>query len=145
LKKWAHASAAGGSDGGSFTLSVDQNTGKARNATVKVKCGGLTAKVAVQQSGAPSLSLSKTSWLAAKKKVATKTITVTTSDNAQWRAALDPAACGWVTLSATSGVSGDKFMVTTQANTGGARACPVTVTLAGTSMTETLTIRQRKA
>ncbi|MDR1512686.1 MAG: hypothetical protein LBS56_04250, partial [Propionibacteriaceae bacterium] len=40
LKKWAHASAAGGSDGGSFTLSVDQNTGKARNATVKVKCGG---------------------------------------------------------------------------------------------------------
>jgi len=53
-ESWLTASAASGSDNGSFTATVTANAGAARTGTITVTGSGITATVAVTQAGSPS-------------------------------------------------------------------------------------------
>ncbi|MDR1807622.1 MAG: BACON domain-containing protein [Propionibacteriaceae bacterium] len=123
------------------TLTVAENTGAARTATVTVKAGNAKETIKVKQAAGPVLKLSKKLWTADN---AGETVTIkVTSPYVGWTASVSEGA-DWLTVSQASGEDGAEVTLTAAENpdTSTVRKATVTFTNGYNSVDVNVTQRQ---
>jgi hypothetical protein len=133
-KSWITVSPASDSNNGTLTISVTANSGSQRSGTVKVSGCSTTKEITVTQSGACSLSLSKTS-LDFTSSSGNNTVNVTS--NSSWTVSDDAT---WITVTPTSGSNNGTLTISVSNNSGAERSGIVTVS--GCNTTKTITVTQ---
>jgi hypothetical protein len=128
---WITVSSWAGVGSGEVTISVSPNTGAARQGSVTV--GSKTIKVT---QAAATVTTPSTSWTAAAAGAVT-TSKVTTNQPG-WTAASDAS---WLTITPTSGVSGQTVVWAAEPNRSGAKRTAKVVVSAG-EVTRTVTVSQ---
>jgi len=120
---WVTLSATSGASGGVFKISVTQNTGDERIATVTVTAGTKSAVINVTQGAVPpTVSLNPAEAWTPTWQASSTEITVTSNMGEGWTATSSKA---WLTVTA-SGASGGKATLKVAENTGAARLATVT-------------------
>ncbi|MDR1825572.1 MAG: hypothetical protein LBR27_09670 [Bifidobacteriaceae bacterium] len=129
---WVNTSSGEGGDGSGFTISVGgpNNTGFYRTGPIVIQAGSITRVLVVSQA-AITLTLSPGTTYIAPVAGGSRASTVTTNAHS-WSAEAD---ADWVTVSPTSGATGDRLTVTAEPNSGAARSATVSVTAAGYTKT----------
>jgi len=120
---WLKLSAASGVGAAMVQASVTENLASARSAKITFTVGKTSQVVTVTQ-GAAAIFVAPDYWFT-DWAGGTQPFTVTTSNNASWKAS---SSASWLKLSATSGASGRGFNGTVAANTGAEREATITVT-----------------
>jgi mannan endo-1,4-beta-mannosidase len=135
-QSWISTSVTGGSNNGSFSISVQANTGSARSGNVTVSGGGITRTISVSQDAASSsLTVTPSSMDFIASGASAQTVTV--SSNVSWTVSKSHS---WISTSSTGGSNNGSFSVSVSNNTGAARSGSVTVS--GGGMTRTISVAQ---
>ena len=120
---WITVSPTSGSNNGSITVTVTENTGAQRTGTVTVTATcGTVQNITVTQAAPCNLTVSPTS-LSFTSSAGSQNVSVTS--NSTWNVTDDAS---WITVSPTSGSNNGSITVTVTENTGAQRTGTVTVT-----------------
>ena len=120
---WITVSPTSGSNNGSITVTVTENTGAQRTGTVTVTATcGTVQNITVTQAAPCNLTVSPTS-LSFTSSAGSQNVSVTS--NSTWNVTDDAS---WITVSPTSGSNNGSITVSVTSNTGAERTGTITVT-----------------
>jgi hypothetical protein len=141
-QSWCKVSSTSGSNNGTITVNVDENTStSARSATITVRAGDKSATVTVSQAAANIVLTVSPTELSFAQNGGSENVSITSNTN--WTVS---SSVSWCTVSPTSGSNNGTITVTVNANdTTSERSATITVKDTNSNVTREIVVTQAKS